>query len=209
MLFCERCSSNTLFVECYSLCVARQIRTLTIAARWPLRFAFQRVFDPRFTGCACKDFPLHPQGDPLRIRGPAARRSTHATRVLTTSLATGPLSAQTTASCCLSLLTCVAPPNFAIACQISLQFRVAVSGNATTPSIRWMPSSRKPLRRSAAPPLSISSRVDHAAVRHAEPPPPPPSCRSSALLARIIACALTLVRSSVPLRKERNRSSVA
>ena len=35
----------------------------------------------------------------------------------------------------LSLLTCVAPPIFAIAANHPLQFRVAVSGNATTPSI--------------------------------------------------------------------------
>jgi len=62
----------------------------------------------------------------------------------------------------LSLLTCVAPPIFAIAANHPLQFRVAVSGNATTPSIVKPP----PL------PPSLPGAAAAAASRFPAPSPP-------------------------------------
>jgi len=107
MLFLERGSTNTHSL-CYSLNDVRWIRSSAscsmsyarrsyalhvlfstlcatnkhqpIAARWPLRSTCVRT-KVHASGCACKSFPLHPQGDSARIAGPASRRSLHAWRM--------------------------------------------------------------------------------------------------------------------------------
>ena len=104
----------------------------------------------------------------------------------------------------LSLLTCVALPIFAIAANHPLQFRVAVSGNATTPSIVKPPPLQPSLPGAAA---AAASRFLSAVAATAIPAVP----RSLLPLSRL-RCGRSRRRvpgRSVLLWKERKRSSVA